>query len=270
MIGGVQARLRALYGAVPDDSGVIHVTAVWRAPSGPPRVLRIGPATPRSDTDFLVLNAARARAGAIVTSGRVLREEPGVTHALQGPDAVVRDLERWRRDELGLEAAPLSAVLTSGRELDLDHPLLASGRALLFVPEEAVAALRARARARGRAVEVVGHPAPDVRALVAWLREFRDVHTVSIEAGPTTARELYRSPLAVDELLLSVFEGASLPAGVEGPPFLSGAELARLLPRATPPVQVAEPDGPWSFTRLRRASPAPQAPRPPGSAAASR
>ena len=237
---------------LPDDPGVIHVTAVWRAPAGPPRVLRIGPDTPRSDTDFLVLNAARARADAIVTSGRVLREEPDVTHALQGPAGAVRELTRWRRELHGGDAPPLSAVLSSGRDLDLDHPLLCSGHALLFVPEDAARGLRDAAS--GRALQVIGHPAPDVRALVGWLRAERGARTISIEAGPSTARELYAPPLAVDELLLSVFEGDELPEEVAGPAFLPLAELARLLPSSSPPVRVAEPSGAWSFTRLRRAA----------------
>ena len=247
----VEARLRALHGAVVREPGVLHVAAVWRTPGGGLRVLRIRPGTPRSETDFLVLNAARACADAVVTTGKILREEPEVSHALQGSPGAVEALARWRRDVLRRDRPACSAVLTSGRELDLDHPLLRSGHALLFVPEEAVD--RLRADVGSREIEVVGSPSPDLRALVTWLREARGLRTISIEAGPSTALELYASPLGIDELWLSIFEG-ELDPELAGAEFPALAQIAHLLPEGAPGVRVDEPSGPWSFSRHARAA----------------
>ena len=83
------------FGAVPGmEKGALHVAAVWR-PAGGDRnvVLRISDQTPSSEVDFLLLNLARARAEAIVTTGRILHEEPGVVHDLQGPAPVRAALE---------------------------------------------------------------------------------------------------------------------------------------------------------------------------------
>jgi riboflavin biosynthesis pyrimidine reductase len=246
--GLIESRLRALYGAVPDAPGVVHVTAVWCPAAGPPRVLRINEATPKSDTDFFVLNATRARADAILTTGRILREEPGVSHALQGPDA--KALEDWRTRTLGKTEPPLTLVLSSGRDLDLDAALLQGpGKVVLFTGAEAAA--RLAPAAQGRALKIVSDPTPSIRSAIQWLRG-QGARTISIEAGPSSARELYAVPVLVDELLLSIFEGRQLPEGVEGPEFLPLEKLREMLPHATPPVRIEEPSGPWSFQRLAR------------------
>jgi riboflavin biosynthesis pyrimidine reductase len=243
----IEARLRALYGELPGEVGVLHVAAVWQRPDGERRVLRIREAMPRCDTDAFALSLARARADAIVTTGRILRLEPALTHELLGPPQLQADLREWRRLRLGRSEPAQSAVLTSGRELDLDHPVLrAAARPLVLTGRSAAAQLASAAARRG--IGLVALEPLDLRTGLAALRA-RGGRCISIEAGPETALPLYDAPLAVDELMLSVYEAAELPAEVVGPAFLGAARLAELLPRASRAQRV----GPWSFERRTRA-----------------
>jgi riboflavin biosynthesis pyrimidine reductase len=240
----IDARLRALYGSVPGEVGVLHVAAVWRAPGGGLHVLRIGPDTPTSDTDAFALSLARSRADAIVTTGRILREEPRVTHeVLDIPERI--DLGAWRRLRLGRHEPPRSAVLTRGLDLDLDHPLFCAGpRPWILTTPDAAARLAAAAVARG--IEPLGLDPLDLRHALRALAQ-RGMRCISIEAGPETALDLYREPLAIDELMLSVYEGP-LPAPLVGGAFLEPRRLEALLPHASAPQRV----GAWSFERRTR------------------
>jgi riboflavin biosynthesis pyrimidine reductase len=242
----IDARLRALYGEVPGEVGVLHVAAVAPAPDGELRVLRVGPGAPRSATDDFALSLARARVDAIVTTGRILRHEPATTHVLIGPASQCADLRAWRALRLGRDRPPRSAVLSSGRELDLDHPLLrAAERPLVLTGSAAASRLTEAARARG--IEVVGVEPLDLRGALAALRE-HGMRAIGIEAGPDTALGLYEPPLAVDELMLSVYEGPALPAEVLGGPFIAEERIARLLPRRSRSAR----EGAWRFERHAR------------------
>ncbi len=248
------AWVRGVYGADADLArpvGVLHVTAVWRSPEGPYVTLRILPETPGSPTDRRVLSLARARVDAIVTSGRILREEPRMTHASLVPSPEDAGLAAWRRERLGKAAPPRSVVLTSGRGLDLAHPLFRSAPgAIVFTGEETARALEPEGRDAG--VEVVGHPEPGLRQAIDWL-EGRGMTDVSIEVGPSTALHLYDEPLRIDELMLSVHEEEELAASVRGPLFLDAAVLAQRLRREGEPHASREPSGRWRFERhLRR------------------
>jgi hypothetical protein len=141
----------------------VHVTAVGRTTArreavGSERAtletIAIGPHSPKSATDFFLLNLARARADAIVTTGKILRDEPAVEHRLQGADGEPAALAAWRRERLGKREPPCSVVLTTGREIDLFHPLFRSApRVIILTGESAAGALRERAascRGRGR------------------------------------------------------------------------------------------------------------------------
>ncbi len=246
-----QEWIRSVYGAdLAEPAGVLHVTAVWGAPDGRLVTLKILPETPASPGDRRALGLARARVDAIVTSGRILREEPGLTHAFVADDAECAGLAAWRREVLGKTAAPRSLVLTSGRDLDLAHPLFAAPGAVVFTGEEAAARLAPAAGSRG--VEVVGHPRPGLRAALTWLRA-RGLRDVTVEAGPTTSLGLYDEPACVDELMLSVFEQPRLAAAIQGPPFLEPRRLEALTRLAHAPHRSTEPSGRWRFERrLRR------------------
>jgi riboflavin biosynthesis pyrimidine reductase len=238
------------FGAMPgSEEGVLHVAAVWRPP-GEDRnvVLRIGDDTPKSAVDFLLLNVARARADAIVTTGRILREEPELVHDLQGTPSVRRALNGWRRETLGIRQPPWLLVLTSGHDLDPAHPAFrATVRPVVFCPDSNAASVARRVGYS--AIEVVGHPGPDLSTAIEFLRARRDARRISIEAGPSTALEAYRDPALVEELLLSVFQGPSIPPEVEGGELPTSFEIERILGPVRAAFSAAEPSGPWRFER---------------------
>jgi riboflavin biosynthesis pyrimidine reductase len=249
--GDPHAGGRALDGDVAASDGVLHVTSAGRRAGGGLSAIAIGPRAPRSATDFFLLNVARARADAIVTTGRILRAEPAMSHALQGARGEPEALAAWRRERLGKSEAPLSVVLTSGRAIDFSHPVFRSGtRPLVLTGRTAAADLAPSAASAG--VELVARDVSGLRDAVAYLRAECGCATISIEAGPSTARELYAAPLVVDEIMLSVFEESPLPPELDAGPLLDEPQLDRLLPAASPRHVLIEESGAWSFRRLRR------------------
>lgn len=250
----VTALGRELLGDDPARAGrVLHVAAVWRDAGGAARVLRIGPETPRSGHDRFLLSLSRARAEAIVTTGRILREEPALTHDLAGPPALRSALAAWRRERLVLAAKPWLLVLSSGRDLDPAHPAFAGAiRPLLFVPAAGAAALRERfARTDVRVASV---PEPSVRGALAHLRHL-GARRITLEAGATTVRALYEEPVGVDELWLASYGGATPRANVIGPPFVDEARLEAALPERSAPCERVETSGAWRFERRWRSAP---------------
>jgi len=250
-------RIRELFDAdLEEPAGVLHPLAVWQPPEGAaPFALRTGTKqTPKSDADRFVLGVARARADAVLTTGRNLRLEPRLTHALWprrrggGWDAA---LAAWRRERLGRPEPRWSLVLTRRGDLDLDHPIFRGPtRGVLFTDESAGRELAPWARRVG--VEMVTHPSPGPREALAWLRA-QGALGVAVEAGPTTALALYDAPLAVDELILSHFDEPALAVEAQGPAFLEPSRLEALLRPAGAPHSAVEPSGRWSFRRwLRR------------------
>jgi riboflavin biosynthesis pyrimidine reductase len=199
-------------------------------------VIEIGPESPQSDTDFFALSLARARADAILVTGKILRAEPQLRCIL--PD----DLGRWR----GVRPPPDLVVLTRGRDLDPSHPALSGAwaRPVIFTTEESAAALAASN------LVVVGHPDPSARAAVDWAVS-EGARVVSIEAGPSAAASLYDARPLVDEVLLSEFRG-DLPDELRGgSPFTRETLEAHFRPDRAPHT-VEEPSGPWRFTRWTR------------------
>jgi riboflavin biosynthesis pyrimidine reductase len=249
----VAALGRELLGDDPSLAGrVLHVASVWRDGDGTLRVLRIGPKTPKSRHDAFLLALARARAEAIVTTGRILREEPALTHGPLGPPALRAALAAWRRERLVLALDPWLLVLSSGRSLDPAHPAFhAPLRPLLFVPAAAATGLRERFAETD--VRVVSVPVPDVRLALDHLRRL-GARRVTLEAGPTTTRALYDEPVRVDELWLATYQGERPDDEVIGDAFVDGARLAAALPAASEPVTRDEPSGRWCFSRRWRVS----------------
>ena len=226
--------------------GCLQTVATWLDGTGTRVALRICEATPRSETDFFLLNLARARAEAIVTTGRTLREEADVTHALQGPALVPDALAEWRRNVLGLGEPPLLLVLSSGRGLEPDHPAFhAPLRPILFVPEAAAAPLRARFEG---SAAVEGRPRTGARQAVEWLRA-QGATRITVEAGPSASAALYEEPCLADELWRSTYLEHELLSEVVGPALVPDAHLDGLLPVRTGGETVREPSGPWRFER---------------------
>ncbi len=238
--------IEATYGSAGlDDASVLHVTAVWADPSEPLVTLRIGPETPRSARDRFALGLARARCDAILTTGRILREEPRLLHRYLDDAPGERALAAWRRAASGRATRPETAVLTGGH-VDFGHPLFCDGAPVtIFTGQTAAAALRAGAPPN---VRVVGDPDPGPRRVVEFLRG--EGRSVSVEAGASTSAALYEPPALVEELMLSTFLAERLPDSVRGPHFeLRGAAEAGL--RLAGSCEIREPSGPWRFARYR-------------------
>lgn len=227
------------------DRGVLHPTAVWRAPSGALVTLRVGPGAPTSATDGLLLGLARARADAILTTGRNLRAEPTLSHALDPR------LAAWRRDVVGRREPPRSVVLTSGRALPFEHPVFHGPSRAWVVTSRDGAARVARAAARA-GVEVIARERPGARDALDFLQRQRGCETVCVEAGPSTTRALYDEPAAVDELLLSVYEEPTLPERARGGDLFALARIEALFGPPRREVVRLEPSGRWRFLRYRR------------------
>lgn len=242
------------------DRGVLHVVSAGRDERGDLHAIAIGPGAPPSPTDLFALGVARARADAIVTTAAILRAEPGVHHGPLGSaaDTAIAD---WRRDSLGKHDPPLSVVLTRSGDVPDDHPMLAGATPLLFVTG-AAGARRLRLLPACRDAEIVALPSPGLRAALAFVARERRCATICVEAGPSTAGDLYRDPAAVDELMLSVWEEGPLPPGLRAGRLPDEERIARILPLASVRALRDEPSGRWSFLRRRRA-PRPTPSRPP-------
>ena len=242
--------VRQIYGTdLPLDAGVIHPTAVWQAPNDDYLTLKLNAETPSSRHDRFMLNLARARADALLTTGKILRDEPALVTDLLGDGPERGPLSAWRREVLGRTKPPIVLVLTSGRDLDLDHPVFRGwAEPVLFTTHAAAEDLFPAALSRS--IEVVSHESPSVHEALRHLRDVLECRTVSIEAGPTTSRLLYRPPARVDELLLSVYRGSALAESVQGPAFLSPLDIRTTFGHESTPYRIEDPSGPWSFQRL--------------------
>jgi riboflavin biosynthesis pyrimidine reductase len=250
----VTAVLRTMYGSdLSGPAGVMHVAAVWHTSGRGFVTLRINSETPKSAHDYFVLNLARARADAIITSGRILREEPELTHEISGPAGTGVAIASWRREVARKSVPPTSLVLTSGRHLDLDHPIFhGAGSKVVFTTPKAAASLRGREVKPG--IRIVGRSEVGPREAVEFLLKECGAETVSIELGPSSSRALYDRPSLVDELLLSILDTPTIPEPVVGRPFIDATTLDRVLSTRSSPFRVGETrgSGEWTFVRYAR------------------
>lgn len=250
----VQDLARHLYGAAIAEGsktqpleGVVHVVSSVRVPTDPLRlhVIAIDEHAPKSASDFFVLNFWRAHCDAILTTAQVARAEPGLSHALQGP--LTRGLGAYRREVLGKTQPPWCAVLTRKADITPEHRMFddALGYVMLTTPERAPALQSAL----GKRAETVGLQDLDVRRAVSFMRA-RGARLIMIEAGPSTAGQLYSTPAWVQHLMLSRFEGLIDPAAVGGPlpPDTVLFDGLRLLSD----VSREESSGTWRFQHLCR------------------
>ena len=237
------AWLDALYPDLDlEAGGVLHSTSVARDAAGAHRVIRIDGKNPKSVGDALTLCLTRARAGAVVVSGAVLRAEPELVFdlSLAGEDAPsLREIRRARHGE-----TPLALFVLTGRGIPWTHPAIAAAAAVTIVTSREATFDPAPAH-----VSIARLDAPSVRGAVALARASHE--TVAIEAGPRASAALYETPIAVDELLLCRYEG----------PTLDDARLVDAMPVADDPAtsfgalrsetRREEPSGPWRYTRYR-------------------
>jgi riboflavin biosynthesis pyrimidine reductase len=253
----VNAYKQAIYGDLPSaPAGVIHTVSAVRPAGlaarqrtpGQWHVIKIQPGAPHSETDAFVLRFWRAHYDAILTTGQILRAEPSLSFAQNGPLAL--GLTRYRREVLGKSGPTRCAIMTRSLQLPADHPVFrdASGIELLVLTSpQNVAELR---KILGDRAEVVGLPHLDARAAVDFLQRTGS-QTVGVEAGPSVAGTLYGEPPAVEHLMLSICEAQLEPEGVGGalpadPVFFADLTLVSEARRD-------EASGVWRFQHWQRA-----------------
>lgn len=248
----VRDELSSLLGdACESAPSVIHVAMVARRADGSFGVLRLQSA-PNGHHAWFLRNVARARADAVITTGKILRDEPRIDLSVQGPGELGAGLWRFRRERLGKTEPPLLLVLTHGQGLDPDHPTWASpGRELVFT--EPTAAPTLTQSLGERRVEIITRENSDIRSAIAYLNQERGVRTVTVETGPTTSRQLYQAPVAVEELLLAVCEDPPASGGEQTGAFLSDEELRQVFGEPRYSSSLSEDSGSWTLRRYLRA-----------------
>lgn len=228
-------------------AGVVHVVATWPCEDAL-TVIKIGEASPKSASDWFALNFARARADAIIVTGKILREEPTLRYDLAGPDAEL--LLRWRRQLAGKSKPPRLVVLSSGHGLDLGHRAFASWATPVVFTGTAGASLL-RDAASKRQIELVEDPAPSLVAAIAWARA-QGAETILLEAGPSSVAPLYTRGNVIDELLLSEFVSPKLDRALRGSTLVTRRRLHQSMRPLGEPVDRDELSGLWRFSRWRR------------------
>ena len=123
-------RIEELFGTreLPVRAGVLHVTALSRRPEGF-RTIAIDASSPPSERDLFALHLGRARAEAIIITGKLLRDEP--EYGLQSSRTHAEAFASWRKSRLGSDAPPTLVVMTRSGELDPKHPIFASSNPVI-------------------------------------------------------------------------------------------------------------------------------------------
>lgn len=237
----IDDRLARLFGDGCDfrrEPSVLHVVAVCRDDRGGLCVLRTESAdVPRSADDRFVLGVARARADAIVTTGANLRAEPRLLHHLHSDPRTAAELASWsKRDR------PRVMILTASGDLPVEHRVFRESPSPIVVTGSVGAAQLSQRGLSAESIEIRARPS--VRDAIELARERFGARTVSIEAGPRTAAQLYDAPAAVDELMLSLCT-LHVPARAVGPQLFDIDRVRRLLGNA----KADEADG-WTFHQL--------------------
>jgi riboflavin biosynthesis pyrimidine reductase len=248
-VANVERLASELYGAAAKlpVRGVLHVVSAFEHTDGYLHVIKIGPQAPQSSSDFFVLNYWRAHADAILTSAAVVRAEPKLSHELQGEHAA--ELAIYRARCLNKREPPLCAILTGSGALPDDHPVWRDrARNHVLTSPERAPALQTQLGSRAG---VVGIEQLSVVRAIEWLHA-QGAACVLIEAGPTTANQLYADRRGVDHLMLSRCR-APVPAAACGGALAPPSQLfAGLNLRAQ--TERREESGPWRFERWDRAS----------------
>jgi riboflavin biosynthesis pyrimidine reductase len=251
-LSAVLAEKEAIYGDMsPEPRGVIHtVSAVRRRTSGRLHVIKIQPGAPHSDTDGFVLRFWRAHYDAILTTGQILRAEPALSYAQDGPLAL--GLTRYREQVLGKSGTTRCAILTRSLQLSAEHPVFQDSariEVVVLCPPQIVADLR---KTLGDRAEVVGLPQLDARAALDFLKRTGSI-TIGVEAGPSVAGTLYgvEAEPSIEHLMLSICEGEVPEDGVGGELPVDDELFAGL--QLVSDVAREEDSGVWRFQRWQRA-----------------
>lgn len=226
--------------------GVLHVAAVHVDADGRRHIMKINASTPRSSVDRTLLEIARRWSDVILITGTILRDEPELSYDPWTPAECPSEFERWaatlrhRDDRSDAREHPTVAVLSSGRGLPSEHPLLNHPETVLITPPEGRSGLPGFP---GRRLTLEGG---GVREVVRLCREALGAARLSVEAGPTVARQFYEAPCLVDRLLLSEFRG-TLPDAARGPAFVEASRLQACGAFGVEPRPVSGGSTAWRF-----------------------
>ena len=118
-LSSISDEIEDLFGVreLPKNAGVLHVTALSQR-NDALRTIAIDEHSPQSERDNFALQLGRARADAIVITGKLLRDEPG--YAISLPQR--GGLRTWRKNVMGREHDPELWILTRTGDLDPNHP----------------------------------------------------------------------------------------------------------------------------------------------------
>jgi riboflavin biosynthesis pyrimidine reductase len=233
-----------------ESTGVIHPTAVWRDPKTKTyktiKIVHQGPVqTPSSDYDAFVLSFTRAKAEVIITSGRILKEEPKLTHNTFGKAS--QALNELRRHTLNKKSPPHTIILTRGEKIDFKHPLFTAGTTpIIYTTDLAPKDLEERANKINKKIQIIRTTDSSLGSAIKYAKSELRAKTISIEAGPSTTSRLYKeNPELVDEVLLSVYLG-KLPKELQGGPIPDPFQRFNL----NSEFKTEETSGIWDFYRL--------------------
>ncbi|MEM7586921.1 MAG: hypothetical protein AAF560_26255 [Acidobacteriota bacterium] len=246
--GELEALLERIFGSRLSRRGLLAAVQVWQGERGLYRILDDPAGAPACLHARLASQAARARADAILTTSAVLRRHPGLDHRLSGPSADA--LAEWRHHELHKPEPPVTLVLApddavEGDSVELEHPVFQHWtRPVILTSRQAQWQLESRAVDLG--IEVVGADEPSPSAAVDFLRHAFGAATIALELGgdPT----LFRPPVAVDEVLLSVCQTPQH----SGQPFLNALDLAQGFPHHSTPYPLQAGADVWRLQRFSR------------------
>jgi len=234
-------------GAFTLTSGALQVVAVHAGSNGVERVLRINSKTPKSRGDRLCLELARCWADVIVLTGAILHAEPSLDYAWWEPSVEVgRALEAWRGQlREGRAETPRLVVMTRGRGLPVEHPVLRNPRTVLCVPADA------HVDPRLGHLPVQRLPGDDGREVLRACREQLGAERISMEAGPRISVPLFERPNLIDALLCSRYAGSVAPEMLVGE-FVPREVLSRAGRYVSEPQRVRDESAQWSHIAWRR------------------
>jgi riboflavin biosynthesis pyrimidine reductase len=184
----------------------------------------------RSAADRFVMGLLRASADAVLIGSGTMRASPASRWKADGVYPPFARLYAAIRESLGMQAAPVVAVLTASGSIDVDHPALGTS-AVVLTTKRGAERLHDRLPPGAGLVALDGVDRVDPRSAIEVLRA-RGHRRILSEAGPNVTGSLLSAGL-VDELFLTV---SPLVAGrgrrrdrlglVEGHAFLPGVRVA--------------------------------------------
>ena len=235
---------------------ISHVTALWKNnKTGILSPLAITPQTPRNEDDDLALQLSRSRSDAIVTTGKILRDEEALLNNYAWGCSLLpsEHIHAWRSAQ-GKDAPPYLVILSRG-DIDFRHPVFSSSslRLLIVTGPQGYHKLTTTQKAPTNLAEIISHERPSILSALEHLRAVKDCRHISIEAGAKTASQLYQgSTSLVSQLLLSEYT-QPLPATLQttGALFSSRSAMQGFFPEE---LQNKRPnkddalDNPWVFS----------------------